>query len=371
MPADSPENKCPGDFIGDDLSGVHTCHAGCPCHSSGGGCVSNKAAQGDDPARPDGPPPVDPQCPSRSPQVPDRDVVCPECGKPDPVLIDGGFEMACGNHWHKTCAFPGSHEMRIERESEGPDSASPPSPDRETGELVIEEHVPCEGDCEFCKETARAGDDYQYEFGSTAESVAWLNGSLDASSGVFKWVPNSVEATASPSAAPTNQESVARTDGEGEGPRCREHGHGPDEDGQCFQCGDQLVPYPYPPDLSAGEGEGLEVTRYRTDSDGQIWPDPEGQLVSYSDWRRGEKKVLELRTTLHRVSVFVARMEARQERLADLARDTADKLDRSKPGSSDMFNALTQEVSWRRTFSRDLEQVQRVISGYSPDEVEE
>jgi hypothetical protein len=24
--------------------------------------------------------------------------------------------------------------------------------------------------------------------------------------------------------------------------RCVEHGHGPDEDGQCFQCGDQLVP---------------------------------------------------------------------------------------------------------------------------------
>jgi len=36
MSPDSPENKCPGDFLGDDLSGVHTCHAGCPCHSSGG-----------------------------------------------------------------------------------------------------------------------------------------------------------------------------------------------------------------------------------------------------------------------------------------------------------------------------------------------
>ena len=34
MPADSPENKCPGDFIGDDLSGEHSCHAGCPCHGS-------------------------------------------------------------------------------------------------------------------------------------------------------------------------------------------------------------------------------------------------------------------------------------------------------------------------------------------------
>lgn len=92
-----------------------------------------------------------------------------------------------------------------------------PSPDRETGRLIIEEHVPCEGDCEFCEETARAGEDYQYEFDSTAGSVAWLNGTLDASSGVFRWVPDAVEATtpSASSAAPTNS-GANQTEGEGE-----------------------------------------------------------------------------------------------------------------------------------------------------------
>lgn len=28
------EARNQGDFLGDDLSGVHTCHAGCPCHGS-------------------------------------------------------------------------------------------------------------------------------------------------------------------------------------------------------------------------------------------------------------------------------------------------------------------------------------------------
>ena len=100
-----------------------------------------------------------------------------------------------------TCFGSGRRYDRAERRvvdcyacgGSGRINTSSPPPDRETGELVIEEHVPCEGDCEFCEETARAGEDYQYEFDSTAGFVAWLNGTLDASSGVFRWVPDSVE----------------------------------------------------------------------------------------------------------------------------------------------------------------------------------
>jgi hypothetical protein len=34
MPDSSvPPNRERGDFIGDDLSGIHTCHAGCPCQN--------------------------------------------------------------------------------------------------------------------------------------------------------------------------------------------------------------------------------------------------------------------------------------------------------------------------------------------------
>jgi hypothetical protein len=79
-PADSPENKCPGDFLGDDLSGVHTCHAGCPCHSSGGEAGSREARNESRSSTTSGlihtSPPVDPQCPdcpSCSPSVPDRE----------------------------------------------------------------------------------------------------------------------------------------------------------------------------------------------------------------------------------------------------------------------------------------------------------
>ena len=48
---DSPENKCPGDFIGDDLSGVHTCHADCPCHSGQPSSIPDNGGQVEEVAR--------------------------------------------------------------------------------------------------------------------------------------------------------------------------------------------------------------------------------------------------------------------------------------------------------------------------------
>ena len=122
-----------------------------------------------------------------------------------------------------TCFGSGRRYDRAERRvvdcyacgGSGRINTSSPPPDRETGELVIEEHVPCEGDCEFCEETARAGEDYQYEFDSTAGFVAWLNGTLDASSGVFRWVPDSVEGGRAPSAATTDSDvKTNRVEGE-------------------------------------------------------------------------------------------------------------------------------------------------------------
>ena len=74
MTPPDPQDKGRGDFLGDDLSEVHTCHDGCPCHTSEGGFTAKKCRSCSGPYKGD-------RCPSCSPSLDGTDrQECPDCG---------------------------------------------------------------------------------------------------------------------------------------------------------------------------------------------------------------------------------------------------------------------------------------------------